>query len=438
MVRRKVLIHNSKLQSNVVCISGYKHACVAIFAATINAPQTSIRIDNVPMIQDSLVLKDLITVLGGKCFLENNVATISTKNLNNWILPENISKKVHGSLYLLPTILGRMGKIEIGETGGCQIGNNGGKRPLQHMLSVLERFGATFNFCQDKIIGKADKFHPCSIDIMEFSDKSDLLTGPMISGATKTAILAAMATTQGTTKIFNPYCKPDVTELLNFLQVLGYGVNFQNNCIEICRPDVLTETVNYSLMTDISQIMTYITVAIYNEIPLKIGKVTVEKAKLGLASEIELLQKMGIELQFGKDYIYVPKVSFIKPIDIEVTSIGIYSDHQPFFALLLSMAKNKSFIKELVWKNRFSYALELNKLGMNYVINDNILEVNPAVPHEANKILLAQDLRAAAALIIAALKAPYQTTIEGIEHLGRGYDNFIGDLVSLNARIDYL
>lgn len=192
-------------------------------------------------------------------------------------------------------------------------------------------------------------------------------------------------------------------------------------------------------MSDISQIMTYICLAIYHEISLTIVNVTVEKVKQGFAPEIAYLNKMGIYLTYGKDYIKVCHPSHIIPINIDVISIGIYSDHQPFFALMLLKAKGMSRVKEYVWKKRFNYAVELKKLGFDLKINDECLEIIGSAPLAIHDIeLIATDLRAAAVLLIAALAVPGKVYIKGIHHLCRGYDDFISALRSLGACIQVI
>ena len=239
----------------------------------------------------------------------------------------------------------------------------------------------------------------------------------------------------GTTTILNPYPKPDVLELVGFLKASGFDIKYSTQKIEFKHGNKPKADVQFDLMSDISQIVTFISLATFHKMPLKLTNVTVQRVKDGLVHEIKLFEKIGVNINFGKNSIAVPKINKIFPADVEVTSINIYSDHQPFFALLLSTASEKSKIKELVWKNRFEYARELNKLGFNFKINDNEMHIFQHHNLKTDQTLTALDLRAAATLIIAATKVPGDTVINGVGHLNRGYENFIQDLNNLGGKI---
>lgn len=189
-------------------------------------------------------------------------------------------------------------------------------------------------------------------------------------------------------------------------------------------------------MSDISQIMTFITFSVYHKIPIIIYNVTTEKVKNGLAQEINYLAKMGISLEFNADSIYVNHQNDILPINIDVTSISIYSDHQPLFALMLLKANGNSTITEHVWKKRFDYAKELQKLGLKLHLDGQTLKIMPSTPVQSAEPLHARDLRSAAVLTIAALAAPKKTQLYGLEHLVRGYDHFIQDLSLFGSKIE--
>lgn len=231
----QAIVQQTRLNTATVSVSGYKHAVTVILSATIINPNAVICLYNVPKINDVKYMSAIIENLGGQVKMTNISVKIDTDRITKYLVPEQLSRHIHGAVYFLPTILGRFGHVEIGNCGGCQIGENTviGCRPIEHMLSVLEKFGTKFHVSQGKIIGDSPDFHSCTIDIMDYSSSNEVLTGPLVSGATKTAILAAAAVKVGKTIILNPYPKPDVTELLTFLEVLGYGICYCENKIEI-------------------------------------------------------------------------------------------------------------------------------------------------------------------------------------------------------------
>lgn len=436
----EAIVYQSKLHLSEIKISGYKHCATVIIAASLINTDTVIELHNVPRIDDIKYMTEIIIKLGGAVDYYDNKLLINPKQLCDYKVPEEYSQHIHGAIYLLPVLLGRFKRVELGNCGGCQIGNTTfiGKRPIDHMLSILEKFGANFQKENGKILGSINSFNECTIDIMDYSEEKEILTGPLISGATKTAILAAAAVRSGKTKIINFYPKPDVTELLKFMEQIGYIVTYGTNFIEISPAQMQSKQLSYNLMSDISQIMTYISLSVYHDIPLLLTNITVDKVKKGLETEISYLEKMGIKLRFMENAIKIDRIAEILPLHINVTSVGIYSDHQPFFALMFFRANGFSSIKEYVWKSRFAYAKQLLMLGFRLNLEGNTLEIIPSEPNKSNQILHADDLRAAAVLLIASLKVPGQTTIKSIHHLTRGYDHFIDDLISLGAKIEVM
>lgn len=437
------IIHPSKLQSTIIRVSGYKHAATLIIAASLITPTLVTHLSNLPNIDDVTFLIKIIQALGGSCDYSSNERTliINSEGLCNYQVPEEYSQHIHGSIYFLPVLLGRFKKVTLGNCGGCPIGVDSalGKRPIEHMISVLEKFGANVQVKFGTVSASITNFIAATIDIQDYSDRPDILTGPCISGATKTAILAAAFVKQGTTKILNPYLKSDVIELLEYLKNVGYLIEYNENMITLSsRTTIEKRIVKHHLMSDISQIMTWLSVAIYHHIPLTLTHVTVNKAQEGLKSELEYLRHMGVEITFNRDSLFLMRPSIIQQINIDVFSTSIYSDHQPFFALMLLTATGKSLIREHVWQLRFNYAKELLKLGLLLQIDKNILEITPSKPRFQNKKLHAQDLRGAAVLIIAALGAPGINQVKGIHHLNRGYEYFIHELIFMGAEIDVI
>ena len=435
-----IIVYPSLLKSGKISIAGYKHAAVPIISASLILPQSIVNLYNVPNIADTVILSKIIHTLGGFAVFEGNKLSIRTESIYNHIVPSDLSQQIHGALYLLPTLLARLGKVVLGGCGGCQIGNSispgGSSRPIDHMISVLSQFGCKFSLDRDCITGSSKGFQSCVVNILDYSDNKETINGPLVSGATKTAILAALAVEKGTTEIINPYLKPDVTELLEFIKLVGYRAELKGNTLYISKNTICYE-LNYTLMSDISEIMTYLTCALYHKIPsLTLDNINTEKVLKGLAPELEYLHGMGIKINWQNDQLQICGNQEIKACDIIVTSTGIFSDHQPLFALLLSLADDFSKIIEKVWHKRFSYAEELKKMGLNVQINNNVLIIQPSLPNIGKQCLRVADLRAAAVLIISALKAPHYTIINNINHLYRGYVNFIGELKKLGAAIE--
>jgi UDP-N-acetylglucosamine 1-carboxyvinyltransferase len=424
----------SELRPVHIQVTGYKNALVPIIAASVALGQET-QLSNVPRIDDTFVLGEILSRAGARVVASEDTLRLEPDGLGSPVIPPDLSRRIHGSLYLIPAYLSHFGAVEFRGAGGCTFSDRNGVpgRPVQHMLSVLERFGASFVHRDGCLYGSASGFRPCDIDIMDYTDSADL-NGPYVSGATKTAILAAAAATEGTSTIRHPYSKPDVLELLAYLRAAGHDVDHRGQTIHIT-PGRLHTPVSYSLISDISQIMTFVACSIFHRVPLTLERVTMPRAREGLRAELRLLEAMRVPLVWTEETLSVGVPDQLASTDIDVTGIGIYSDHQPFFALMLLRGEHRARIREFVWKDRFGYARELVKLGAAISLGDGWIEVFPSRLRGTPDRLVAGDLRAAAVLVLAALAADSETWIENAEHLTRGYPKFVDDLRRLGARI---
>lgn len=431
----------SKLSDGEIRISGYKHASNLIIIAAILLPNIKFKLKNIPDVLDTRILLEILEFLGANVCVVDDCYEINTQNIQNRKILTEFTEKVHGTLYLLPALLCRFGEVMIGKSGGCPIGEQdefGNSRPIAHIISVLEEFGARFTFEGNYLYGKMEKLQaPEFIDLQKYSDDPVELTGQYVSGATKTAILAALAS-QSEIVLKKPYIKADVRELLRFLTGSGVEILQTKDTLKIKNTHTYAY-VNYFVMSDINEIFTYITFSVINGVNLKLTNITIPSVYEAYIQENILLAKMGITLRWEYDAIYVPRTSAINSFHVDIgqaEKYSIYADHQPFLALLSTLANKNSIIRDRVWKTRFQYVPELIKLGYYMRVYDGELHVYPK-KNECDKpvILYGNDVRATAVLIIASLKAKQAVKIFGIEHLERGYVSFIEKLQSLGAKI---
>lgn len=414
---------HSELSPKEIRVSGYKHAAVQIIVASI-AVNHPVILRNVPRIKDTVILSEIIDRCGGKAIWEGDNLYIDPINIRQVVIPEDLSKQIHGSLYLMPVFAGRMGKVVFYEAGGCQIGNreSEGKRPVNHMLEVMKCFGCVINNDMQPIMIHCNEYQSCTIDILDYSNAPNEPNGQKVSGATKTAILCALQCKRGETRILNPYYKPDVIELLEFGIRCGYNITYSKQEIVIGQNNLDNHSLlMYDLMSDISEIMTYIALAICREFPLTLTNVTVDKVKLGMMEELKLLYDMGVTIEWREQEMEIWPVDKLKPQHIVVTSHGIYSDHHPFFTLMLLKADGVSKIEEQVWCDRFEYVEDLRKLGAKIDRKGNVIEIFPSTLDRSGQTLVAKELRGAAVLLLAALQCPGANFIQHIDHLERGY-----------------
>lgn len=422
-------------------ILGFKHAATVIIAAAV-ATGRRVRLGNVPEVLDIEALQKIVNQLGGTAALCSGWLDIDCAGLDRHAIPVELSASIHGAIYLMPALLGRLGRVRYQKFGGCPIGDDGA-RPIRHMLDVLRRFGAEFASENGFTIGTSTPFRACEIDIMDFSGMPRDLTGPMVSGATKTAILAALCVDRGETIIRNAYLKPDVTELLDFAAACGYGVVRAGGDVFI-RPHETpadpadAQVVEFSLVSDISEVMTYASLSILTSVGIDLECQKPEKVRTGLAPEIAILDEIGIDFVVEDDVVSARKRGGIHKTDIVVKCMGIYSDHQPLFALMLCYATGCSTIREMVWRERFAYAEELNKLGASIERNGDGIVITPKPLHDEPAVVHATDVRAAAVLVVAGLVRGGETVIEGAAHLHRGYSGLVDRLARLGSTIEWL
>jgi UDP-N-acetylglucosamine 1-carboxyvinyltransferase len=435
MAMRNALVWNSELRPMTARVPGHKHAAVCMIAAAV-ATGCRMRLDNAPDIEDTRVLAKIIKELGGEIAETDNL-TIDTRYLASRPISAQLSTRVHGTLYLLPALLARFGHVEFGGAGGCQLGRDGERfyRPNEHIISVLEKFGATFERRGDNVTGRCARLRACQIDIMEYSENPAYFLGPLCTGATKAAIIAALGDHSGTTRILNPIRRPEISALLATIKELGFVVHDEPGCIEI-RADSVRSDTGHRVLSDLSAIVTYLACAAYHAVPLSIKDVTAAETKEWLAPELDVLTHMGIGLDWSGSNLRMVAADHFEPIDLDIMPEGFATDHQPFFALLALKAKGKSVIRDRVWPDRFGYAEGLRKLGASVMDIPQGIVIEPGRLTRAGETVVGTDLRATTVLLIAALGVPTFTRLEGIEHLDRGYEDFVETLRDHGARID--
>lgn len=432
IVRGGCALHPIRLQ-----VRGFKHAQVQILAASIALNQP-IELRNVPSIKETFVLSQILRACGAHVESAPGKLIVDPRHLSTYLVPETLSKLVHGSIYLIPAFLGRLSHVQMGRTGGCRIGDplEERARPIHHMAEVLTRFGAEVFASPEAFVATTNGLEGCDIDIMNWSERSDLLTGPLISGATKTALLAS-AVARGSSAIKNPYPKADVSELVTFLSHAGLYVTWNPSEIIVHPRNISGDVglITHELISDLSVVMTYITLSVIFKLPLRVDGLTVPGLQVALEPELCVLQAMGILITWGKSSLIVTPPTVVQAVNIDVTSIGIYSDHQPLFALMLLNADGPSCIREQVWRHRFSYVAGLCAMGANLQVQEETLHIQPSKLEAGPVTVVADDLRAAVTLLIAALCIKGPCTLLGAHHLERGYEDLPGVLAKMGASI---
>ncbi|MEW2452161.1 hypothetical protein AB0896_32185 [Streptomyces parvulus] len=433
-------INGGKRITGSVRTSGFKHSLVTSAAAAV-AADADVVLGNCPDIVETDVLARIFTTLGGRAQFTEGTLVLNGSDIHHNVLPADLVSSIHGSLYLVPGLVARLGAVHLPASGGCSIGEGPKGRPVRHVLDVMERFGATGDVTADGGLEvRATRLTGCEIDLLDYTRNRALMSGPLYAGATKTALLTSAAA-EGVTTLHHLYPKPDVVALIDVLSELGTDMTQTGPETLVIRGNgarTLRRNAHYILPPDLIEVITWICAAVtLGEGPVHITGPHLDRASAALAPEFDVLRRMGVVTDHGTDMITAyPAERPLNAVEILAASRSVFSDSQPFFALMAGHAEGSTLISEAVWEHRYGYVPGLTALGMDAVQDDYALRVDGVrTPHRAGQDLTATDLRAAAVLLLAALAVPGRTVLRNTHHLDRGYRDIVGDLQALGADV---
>ena len=414
----QIIINGGKKLKGSVEISGAKNAALAIIPAAILADGVSI-IENLPNINDIENLVSILETLGVKCeFINSTTLKIDATNINSQRAEGDAVRKIRASYYLVGALLSRFKKAEIEMPGGCDFGG----RPTDQHEKGFKALGAVTEVSHGFIKVSAETLKGANI-----------LLDVVSVGATINIMLAAVLA-EGTTTIENAAKEPHVVDTANLLNMMGADVKGAGtNVIRINGVKKL-KGVNYTIIPDQIEAGTYMIAAaitrgdvvIKNIIPRHMDPLTAK------------LVEMGCGIEEGDDYIRVfcdENGENLSASNVRTLAYpGFPTDLQPQITALMATASGMGLITESVWDNRFQYVNELKRLGANITVDGRMAVTNGPSNLTGAKVT-AIDLRAGAALVLAALNADGTTVIERAIQIGRGYDNIEKKLKNLGADI---
>lgn len=404
-----------RLQGEVE-ISGAKNAVVAIIPAVILSDGPCV-IENIPNISDVSILFKILNEMGVKIrpINRSTVEIDATGNISPTV-PYELARNMRASYYFLGALLGKFSRAEVSMPGGCDFG----VRPIDQHIKGFESLGARVSVEQGGMINAL----------------ADCLTGGHIYfdvvsvGATINVMLAAVRA-KGLTILENVAKEPHIVDLANFLNSMGADIRGAGtDVIKIHGVDFLRGT-TYSIIPDQIEAGTYMVAAaatggnvlIKNVIPKHLESITAK------------LMKAGVSVTEYDDSVRVARSGALEKISLKtMPHPGFPTDMQPQMTTLLTIASGTSIVTEGVWDNRFKYVDELRRMGANIQVDGKVAVVEGVTGLSAAPVK-ATDLRAGAAMLIAALMANGTTEIEEIYHIERGYEDIIQKLQSLGANI---
>ncbi len=406
--------------SGEVVISGAKNAALPLLSATLLSKK-QVKLTNLPNVADIQTFIKLLDILGATCKHEKNEAYIDTSTFKSTCANYDIVRKMRASILVLGPLLARFGKCEVSLPGGCAIG----QRPIDLHLKALEQMGAKIQIKQGYVVATAKDGLKASNIVF------DKIT---VTGSENIIMAAALA--HGVSTLLNVAKEPEVVQLCELLdkngvKIEGIGTNkltihgTGGNLLDFDEIEVIPDRIEAG---------TYLCAGAITNSSIKLKNVIPEHLR---ALSNKLIQ-MGFSIEEGKDTIELKKAKKILPTDIETTEYpGFPTDMQAQFMALTTQANGASIIEENLFENRFMHVSELERMGADIKLKSHSATIK--APCKLNGAdVMATDLRASSALVLAALVAKGKTRVHRIYHLDRGYENLEGKLSKLGAKIKRL
>ncbi len=412
----KIVVDGGYSLSGKVNVSGMKNAAVAvIFAAAV--PCDVCIIENIPEISDVADCLAILQSIGADIrIISQGKVRIDARNIRDEEAPLELVRKIRASYYLAGAMLGRFGNVKVGLPGGCDFG----VRPIDLHVKAFERLGA-----------KVDLSGGCIEAVTENGlQGADIYFDNPSVGATINAMIAAVMA-KGTTVIENPAKEPHVVDVANFLNACGADIRGAGTSVIKINGGKKLHGCEYAIIPDMIEAGTFMVAAAATKGSLYINGV-IPKHLEPITSK---LREMGARVEEHDQAVMVQGPETLTPVNIKTQVYpGFPTDMHPQMAVLLCLAAGPSQLNETIWNNRFRYVEELQRMGARIRVGDRTayFEGNTVF---TPSIVKAVDLRAGAAMVVAALATQGKTYIEDIALIERGYDNIVGKFRSIGGNI---
>jgi len=404
--------------SGSVKISGAKNAALPLLASTILA-SNDIKITNLPNVVDIRTLLKLLGNLGASYTHDDTNLTINTSKINETKATYDIVKTMRASILVLGPILARFGHCEVSLPGGCAIG----QRPVDLHLKALEAMGAKIEIKSGYIQATAPE-----------GLKGATIVFDKITVTGTENILMAAALAHGKSTIINAAKEPEVVQLCEVLKDAGVQIEgIGTNTITIVGSNQeLLKFKPFEIIPDRIEAGTYLCAGAITNSELTITNANASHLDAVLAK----FNDMGFETKIDNSNITIYPTKQIKPVNIVTTEYpGFPTDMQAQFMAVATMAEGVSVIDEKLFENRFMHVSELVRMGASISLNGTVATITGTPNKLLGTDVMATDLRASSAMVLAALVAKDETRVHRIYHLDRGYNNLEEKLRALGANI---
>lgn len=403
--------------SGEVKITGAKNSALALMAGSLLCPE-EFRLRNVPLLADIKRMATILEALGVKIDREGDALIINARDIGHSQAPYELVSQLRASFFVLGPLLARLGEARVPLPGGCAIG----ARPVDLHVQGLQALGADVRIEHGVVLAAVrgnGKLQGAKIH----------LDYPSV-GATETIMMAATLA-EGTTTIGNAAREPEVEDLANFCRSMGAIVEGAGTDTIVVTGVKRLHSTDYRVIPDRVEAATFLVAGAITQSEITITDVVPDH----LASAIAKLEAIGPKVAIdAPDRLRVIPAP-LKASDIETLPYpGFPTDMQAQFMALLTLSEGSSVVSETVFENRLRHVAELQRMGADIRLKGNVAVVQ-GVSFLSGAPVMATDLRASAALVLAGLAAEGTTIVQGLHHLDRGYDDLEGKLQRLGARL---
>ena len=414
----KLIVEGSRRLEGSVTINGAKNASLPILAAALLSDEKSV-IRNVPMLRDITTMLKIFKALDVKARQDGDVVTIEPKGYKKNVAPYELVSTMRASICVLGPLLAKQRYAEVSYPGGCVIG----PRPIDLHLKGLESLGARLKVERGYIIADGKNLRGGHVYLGGHSGSSVLATANVMMAATLT---------KGVTVIENTACEPEVSDLTAFLIKMGAKIKGLGTHRLVIEGVKKLHGAEHSIIPDRIEAGTYAIAAAITK-----GDVTLRNAKLEHMSAVaDILVKAGLKITKVPNGFRVRYVKKLKPVDVTTLPYpGFPTDMQAQLMSPMTVTEGAiSVITEKIYPDRFTHIMELNRMGANIRL-EGPSAIITGVKQLSGAPVMASDLRASAALVLAGLVAKGRTEVLRIYHLDRGYEKLEEKLASLGANV---
>jgi UDP-N-acetylglucosamine 1-carboxyvinyltransferase len=411
-------IVGGKTLSGTVKISGAKNSALAIMAGTLLCDDDC-RLSNMPNLVDINMMGQVLTALGVKIKKSASVWEFDARNLQAVKAPYELVSQLRASFFVIGPILARLGVAHVPLPGGCSIGS----RPVELHVRGLQAMGANVTIehgvVNASVKGANKRLQGAKI----------FLDYPSV-GATETIMMAATLA-EGETIIENAAKEPEIVDLANFCNSMGARIMGAGTDTIVIKGVPRLTTTDHEIIPDRIEAGTFLVAGAITNSEILVTSVNPDH----LASAIAKLEEIGCRIKQEDEYTLRTLPGELKGSDIETLPYpGFPTDMQAQFMALLTVSEGNSVVTETVFENRLRHVGELQRMGANIKVKGNSAVI-AGVPFLTGAPVMATDLRASAALVLAGLAAKGTTIVQGLQHLDRGYEDLEAKFQALGANI---